>query len=83
VLKAEIGVTSLLELKSEGLVGVGEAVGVGVDEAVGVGVDEAVGVGVDEAVGVGVDEGVGFAIATPLSQISFLPLLIHVYFLNK
>ncbi len=51
--------------------------GVGVELTVGVGVGVAIEVGVTLAVG----EGVGFGIATPLFHTSFLPLLMHVYFL--
>jgi hypothetical protein len=60
-----------------GTVGVGVTVGVGIT----VGVGEGVGVGVGEGVGVGVGVGVGLTTATPLFHTSFLPLLIHVYFL--
>ena len=49
----------------------------------GVGTCEVDGVGVITGVGVGEDEGVGATIfmRTPASQINFLPLFIHVYFL--
>ena len=47
-----------------------------------VGVGVGVGVGVAEGIGVALGELLGFgaATATPLSQTSFLPLLIQVYF---
>jgi hypothetical protein len=76
-----------------GTVGVGEGVGVGVGVTVGVGVGVTVGEGVGVGVGMGVGEGVGVGVgvgegvgvglttATPLFHTSFLPLLIHVYFL--
>ena len=47
----------------------------------GVEVTSGVGEGVGVGVGVGVTAGTGFAIATPLFQTSFLPLLMQVYFL--
>jgi len=51
----------------------------GATDCVGVGAAVGVGVGVGAAVGVGV--GVGLTTATPLFHTSFLPLLMHVYFL--
>ena len=65
-------------LKSSGelLVCVGKEVGLGV----GVGVSEGVGLGEGEGLGVCDGVGVGLLVATPLSQISFLPLLIQVNF---
>jgi hypothetical protein len=75
--------SNVLGMTIGGTVGVGDGVGVGVDVGVtvgvGVGVGEGDGVGV--GVGVGVGEGIGFTTATPLFHKSFLPLLIHVYFL--
>jgi len=52
------------------------------DEIVGVGFTVGVVVGVEDGEGEAEDwDGVGFGIITPLSQINFFPLLIHVYFL--
>jgi len=58
-----------LEIKLLGLVGVG----------VGVGVGDGVGLGVGDGVGVGV--GFGLVAGDASFQISFLPLLVHMYFL--
>ena len=63
------GVIALLEIKLLGLVGVG--VGDGVGDGVGL------------VVGDGVGDGVGFGLVAGDAsfQISFLPLLVHTYFL--
>lgn len=64
------------------------ALGVGEGVGVGEGFELSVGVGVGDGFGeiddVGVAEGVGFILisrALPLSQVSFFPVLTHVYFL--
>ena len=65
------GVIALLEIKLLGLVGVGVVVGVVVGDGVGLGV----------GIGVGVGVGFGLAVGDATFQISFLPLLVHTYFL--
>ena len=65
------GVMALLEIKLLGLVGVGVVVGVVVGDGVGLGV----------GIGVGVGVGFGLAVGDATFQISFLPLLVHTYFL--
>ena len=62
---------ALLEIKLLGLVGVGVVVGVVVGDGVGLGV----------GIGVGVGVGFGLAVGDATFQISFLPLLVHTYFL--
>jgi hypothetical protein len=66
---------ALLEIKLLGLVGVGDGVGVGDDVGVGVGVGDGVGDGV------GVATGFGLVVVDATFQTSFLPLLVHTYFL--
>ena len=73
------GVIALLEIKLLGLVGVGVVVGVVVGDGVGDGDGDGVGLGVGIGVGVGV--GFGLAVGDATFQISFLPLLVHTYFL--
>ena len=67
------GVIAPLEIKLLGLVGVG------VGDGVGDGVGLVVGDGVGDGVGVGV--GFGLVAGDASFQISFLPLLVHTYFL--
>jgi hypothetical protein len=69
------GVIALFVFKLLGLVGVG--VGLGVATGVGVGLGVATGVGV----GLGVATGFDLVARAPFFQVSFLPLLMHVYFL--
>ena len=60
-------------------------VGDGEIEGVAVGTAEVEDIGDGEATGVGEADGVDitFLIIVPLSQISFFPFLIHVYFFPK
>ena len=75
------GVIAPLEIKLLGLVGVG--VGDGVGDGVGLVVGDGVGLVVGDGVGDGVGVGVGFGLVAGDAsfQISFLPLLVHTYFL--
>ena len=64
--------------KFEGGPGSTNSDAVGIGEGEGLGEVEGLGDGVEIGEGVEVIMGAGFGIATPLSQISFLPLLMQV-----
>jgi hypothetical protein len=74
---------SVSKNESLGRLGVGDGLGVGVGSSVadgeGVGVGD--GVEVDVGVGIEVEVGIGLGSGTPLFQMSFLPDLMHVYFI--